>query len=1115
MAEQEASRFSGIIGGRVGNFRIRRAVADVDRAAGRAPRAGSDKVTMQIALRELLHLRWGTCAGCCGKEERNHVSLFPSFSFAVIFQCKLNDGLQVSTAQVVFTDDTIDQALDKCGQDSKKSHITLHLARQVRPHSMDRIYPETFYNVLHHGACLGMMLSALVSSLLVVAWTHDAQLVPVSWSRRLNAGTGGPELEVELSLPAASLRLRLWHNRALLPTSAQHVLHFRGRTEVVPLPENCFYIGEVMGEPSRVALSTCGGGLSGMIFRGNQTLWLDPHPEDRKEGQDRKLRGSGAHWLRTLPGQRELNSVQRFLSPNTRRLNAGSTKYVEVVAVNDFSRYSAFGGSSGLETLAAHTVAVLNAVTTIYRATPSAGSFPYPVQVVLVAQHTFLDEDPWQSHFQSNAEVDQAVLLEDFLTWSSSQMAAGSLSENDNRVLLTGRDLLGSTVGFAPVSSMCDVARSGSINMCGANNADVSNCAAVVAHEMGHNFGMSHDAGTTACPDSGYIMEAVGDGIPATQFTGCSVSDITTFFSQVYTRNSECLENKPVKVFGDPVCGNGFREEGEDCDCGSPCNDPCCNGATCKFADPSYECSDTVGSCCESCMNVTAAAQKVCRAARNTCDLAEVCPGGTSSCPKDEYTYPGAQCSLSSNGATYDGLCSMGSCKSMRYTCEVDVTRDFEGNWDLTEPCAAFNDDCSTVVCHDASKSSAADCGQYFSVHGSQMSVPDGTPCWHPSEPKGQRGSMCFQGRCTRPETLAVVPLCGNGGIDYGEECDCGSAGDACCDCDTCQLKATSACAGTDPCCDPATCSLRPSGTVCRAALGECDLAEAAANYTRLPSTCAAISCVVGGKVCSGSSAHCPPDLGKPWGSECTSGGVPSTCYANTCLPSLDKQCSDKTAGDKPVASRHLSTGSRGEAPGHLCTALMCCASCAQEMGDWMINDEPVTDPWLCSSCLRSTSQSTFTVNGESKSIYLAAAVDGTRLNGSLCVSAEATTPLTAEFCSSASYFDASVGRCLLCSSACAQCDGPTHLDCTSCARNVKDSRGACPIFLEAMVDDRAATITTTAGAAGTTGISGDGGGGDTTTPSTGIVGGSAASSAVIVGVVLPVAALQLMVSDI
>jgi len=921
------------------------------------------------------------------------------------------------------------------------------------------------------------MLLVVVPWLFVLAGSDDAQLVQVTWSRRLNAGTGAPELEVELSIPGSPLRLHLWHNRELLPTSAEHVLHFRNRREVIPLPENCFYIGEVLEEASRVAMSTCGGGLSGMIFRHNQTLRLDP--DQAAHASNRKLAGSGSHWLRTLGGEPKLQSVQRFLrSSPTRRLSS-LTKYVEVLAVNDFSRYSSFG-QSGLQALAAHTVAMLNAVTTIYRAAPTAGAFPYPVQVVLVGQHTFLEEDPWQAKFQDNAEADQALLLEEFLTWGSLQMAAGSLPENDNRVLLTGRDLLGSTVGYAPVSSMCDVARSGSINMCGTTNADLPGCAAVVAHEMGHNFGMSHDAGTTACPDSGYIMEAVGDSVAATQFTECSVSDITTFFSQVYSRNSECLENQPLKVFGDPVCGNGFREEGEDCDCGSPCNDPCCDGTTCKFADPSYECSDAVAACCENCLNVTAAAQKVCRPARNTCDLPEVCPGGTSSCPKDEYTYPGASCALSSNGATYPGLCALGSCKSMRHTCEVDVTRDFEGSWDLSEPCAAFNDDCSTVVCHDASDNSAAACGQRFSVHGSQMAVPDGTPCWHPSEPKGTRGGMCFQGRCSRSESLAVIPLCGNGGIDYGEECDCGTTGDACCDCATCQLKTGSACAGTDACCDAATCALRVAGTECRAALDECDLAE----------------------VCSGSSALCPPDLGKPAGSNCTSNGVPSSCYANVCLPSLDEQCSEKTGGQLAVAERHLSTGSHADASGHLCTALMCCTSCSQEDGNWNINGELVADPWLCSGCVRSTARSTFTVNGVSKSIFLGAAVDGTYLNGSLCIGAESTTPLLAASCSSLAYYEASVRRCLLCSSACDECNGPTNLDCTNCANGAsKDARGACPMLLQVRTD--AATVTTTTDTSGAG--DGEGEGGTSTTERTGTIdGASDLASSVSVGFLLP-----------
>merc|ERR1719410_1709574 len=111
-------------------------------------------------------------------------------------------------------------------------------------------------------------------------------------------------------------------------------------------------------------------------------------------------------------------------------------------------------------------------------------------------------------------------------------------------------------------------------------------------------------------------MEAVGDNTPSDTFSSCSVNYITTFFNEGYGRFGECLENMPTRVFGDADCGNGFVEEGEDCDCGSgDCSslDPCCDGSTCQFADPSYECGSAAGPCCESCMFVSAAAAKVCR----------------------------------------------------------------------------------------------------------------------------------------------------------------------------------------------------------------------------------------------------------------------------------------------------------------------------------------------------------------------------------------------------------------------------------------------------------------------------------------------------------------------
>ena len=196
--------------------------------------------------------------------------------------------------------------------------------------------------------------------------------------------------------------------------------------------------------------------------------------------------------------------------------------------------------------------------------------------------------------------------------------------------MLSGPEFDGSTVGFAGVSTMCRPSSSGNINMC-VSGDDVSVCGAAVAHEMGHNFGMHHDSSGNACGQSGEVMQAVIGGSAApSEFSSCSDTCSTSFFANTYARNGECLENTPSHVYEDPVCGNGFVEKGEDCDCASAdCSgtDVRCNGATCTFADSSYQCSDLVGACCSACAFVSAEASQVCRAARGTCDLAETRAG--------------------------------------------------------------------------------------------------------------------------------------------------------------------------------------------------------------------------------------------------------------------------------------------------------------------------------------------------------------------------------------------------------------------------------------------------------------------------------------------------------
>lgn len=46
-----------------------------------------------------------------------------------------------------------------------------------------------------------------------------------------------------------------------------------------------------------------------------------------------------------------------------------------------------------------------------------------------------------------------------------------------------------------------------------------------------------------------------------------------------------CYRNVPTKIYGGPVCGNGFVEIEEECDCGLPevCDDPKCDSANCVF----------------------------------------------------------------------------------------------------------------------------------------------------------------------------------------------------------------------------------------------------------------------------------------------------------------------------------------------------------------------------------------------------------------------------------------------------------------------------------------------------------------------------------------------------
>uniref|UniRef100_A0A3B3RDR2 Disintegrin domain-containing protein n=1 Tax=Paramormyrops kingsleyae TaxID=1676925 RepID=A0A3B3RDR2_9TELE len=82
-------------------------------------------------------------------------------------------------------------------------------------------------------------------------------------------------------------------------------------------------------------------------------------------------------------------------------------------------------------------------------------------------------------------------------------------------------------------------------------------------------------------------------------------------------------------MYGGPRCGNGYLEDGEECDCGDECSSPCCNAHNCTLK-AGAQCAH--GVCCENCKLKSPGV--LCRPASGSCDLPEYCDGKSESCPR-------------------------------------------------------------------------------------------------------------------------------------------------------------------------------------------------------------------------------------------------------------------------------------------------------------------------------------------------------------------------------------------------------------------------------------------------------------------------------------------------
>ncbi|XP_064859021.1 disintegrin and metalloproteinase domain-containing protein 10-like isoform X2 [Oncorhynchus nerka] len=252
------------------------------------------------------------------------------------------------------------------------------------------------------------------------------------------------------------------------------------------------------------------------------------------------------------------------------------------------------------------------------------------------------------------------------------------------------------------------------------------------AHEVGHNFGSPHDSGSECTPGESktqdkkekgnYIMYAratSGDKLNNNKFSVCSVRNI-----------SQVLEKKRGSCFvesGQPICGNGLVEPGEECDCGysDQCRDQCCYDADqpdnrkCKLK-PNKVCSPSQGPCCTPECYYKGRNEK-CRE-ESECAHQGMCNGGTAQCPTSEPKANFTAC----HGETQvclNGGCSGSICE--KYGLEVCTCASVEGKDETDELCHVC---CSEKMNPNTCSSTGSEKLAGF-FNKKVTTLPAGSPC--------------------------------------------------------------------------------------------------------------------------------------------------------------------------------------------------------------------------------------------------------------------------------------------------------------------------------------------------------------------------------------------------
>ncbi|XP_018616780.1 disintegrin and metalloproteinase domain-containing protein 9 isoform X2 [Scleropages formosus] len=471
------------------------------------------------------------------------------------------------------------------------------------------------------------------------------------WKRHVD-GVEEPEQETEknsvrysLSINGKPHLLHLEKNKDFLAKGfVQYSYDDNGNliTSYPGVHRECHYHGYVEGhEDSLVALSTCKG-LRGVIFMGSDSYGIEPvihsrtnehflFPLMRSEheasicGVTNEMSHSDEHTL----------SMTKFFR---KKRNLPQTRYIELALVVDKNRYDFKKGN--MTAINEEMVTLANLMDGYYK--------ELNIRVALVGLEVLSSGNPF------NVTGSAGSVLGNFVNWRKTSLSPRIRNDVAQLVVGLPSSYPGGILGMAFVGTVCSASTSGGISVYSDNS--LSYYSTIMAHEMGHNLGMSHDDTRCQCNGSACIMYSYASG--STLFSQCSGND---FESLILQGGGICLNNMPTNVISLPSCGNGIVESGEQCDCGTPqeCTNKCCNPNTCQLTRGS---TCAVGSCCSNCQVMVAGTP--CRLSVDVCDLPEFCTGQSGSCPSDYYLMDGTPCQ------NYSAYCYDGRCQTYDFQCQ-------------------------------------------------------------------------------------------------------------------------------------------------------------------------------------------------------------------------------------------------------------------------------------------------------------------------------------------------------------------------------------------------------------------------------------------------------------